>query len=279
MFLALILVAMPLWSGAATPRVNEPVQPVEDRLLSESDDGCIVGNYVCYTIPEQLHPSVRSQVFVLYLVGTFLPFGWLWGPLVLIDGANLTQDVLITFLVLYVVETVAAFVPLGSFVAAYYITPVTMLRAWSRALDGEGDEENRPARSRKSRPRYGDDPVDAELLAAAETVLADRGYVIARKDRKMGTLVTQPETEPLGESVYRYALRVRVSHGDVEVNVSCEVQLEGEAATEAEWDTCDPADEGQRNLQLRARKLAGAIRELQAGNENEKEEDEEEEDR
>ena len=128
-----------------------------------------VDHYLPFSLAAQALPPVKDSLVLSHVLGYLLPCGGLWGPVVLIDGAEFSGDVIISYLLssilwsvaITVVGTVTIGVGLLALVALPYLTTTATLNAVDRGLKAKGyapPKGTTPNPSNPANPPTGDTP-------------------------------------------------------------------------------------------------------------------------
>ncbi len=114
-----------------------------------------VDHYMPFTLSSQALPDVKDNMVISHVLGYFLPCGGLWGPVVLIDGAEFSGDVVISwllsniiwFVAIAAVATITVGVGIVGFLAFPYLTTTATLNAVDRGLKAKGYQPPDPKKS------------------------------------------------------------------------------------------------------------------------------------
>lgn len=119
-----------------------------------------VEQYLSYQLAPTAAAPVKDGMVLSHVLGYLLPCGGLWGPLVLIDGAEFSGDVFITYLLsgilwfvaISVVSTVTVGVGLLLFLAYPYLNTTATLNAVDRQLKAKGYKPPPPGKTTTGSP-------------------------------------------------------------------------------------------------------------------------------
>lgn len=129
-----------------------------------------VDHYLPFSLAAQALPAVKDNLVLSHVLGYLLPCGGLWGPVVLIDGAEFSGDVIISwllssiiwFVAIAVVGTITIGVGYLAFLALPYLATTATLNAVDRGLKAKGytppPKGTTPNPSNPANPPTGDTP-------------------------------------------------------------------------------------------------------------------------
>lgn len=138
----------------ATETTGQP-GPALQQVARGQDNPGFFERYFPFSLNRNLTPEVDDIVLVTILFNIFLPFGALWGPLVLLDDPpRLDSDIALAYVVPgLLVTTALSLILCPAFCITYYWnTPVAVLNAWDRAYK-TSYEEPRPRRKKRKKQR------------------------------------------------------------------------------------------------------------------------------
>lgn len=172
----LAVLPLALTLGAGTPAVDASavetasIQNVQDtggQAAAEEPD--FFAKYYPLSFDENLEPEVEENFMLLYLLGTGILFGNIWGPMVLIGSpGDMVMDQVISFLVHAAPNLIPGVNCILGPATLFYLLPVATINITDRSLKAAKKAGTWQGKGARNAVR----PPNEQELALAEPIMA-----------------------------------------------------------------------------------------------------------